>query len=200
MQERPKPVQFRVVLDYKPQLKYVNYLGQWGDSGIGFDVEFVVKGEKIPAHTSILRGGVSPVLAAMFEHDMTESSSHCAFVDDIESHVFRQLLPYLYTKDEPKVEDGENMAEELFIAADKYQVNNLRNCCDFLLSKKISDDNVLRLLVLAHLHSAHWLKEGCIDFIIKNKASFFQSEESLDLSRNYPDLFSQLVAKSRVLV
>ena len=79
------------------------------------------------------------------------------------------------------MEDGENMAEELFIAADvpKYQVNNLRNWCDFLLSKKISDDNVLRLLVLAHLHSAHWLKEDCIDFIIKNKASSFNVNSPL---------------------
>lgn len=67
----------RVHLDYEPkqpnnnsQVGILDHLTQLLNSGTGSDVEFVVKGEKIGAHTLILRGE-SPVFTAMFEHDMT---------------------------------------------------------------------------------------------------------------------------------
>ena len=102
------------------------------------DVEFVVKGEKIPAHTFILRGGISPVFTAMFEHDMTESSSRTVVVEDIEPNVFYQLLRYLYSGEMPQEEDDENMAELLFIAANKYQVEKLKDLCIPLLTKALN--------------------------------------------------------------
>ena len=124
--EKEKPIRFRVVLDYgqrvlnkrKPHI--LKHRVRLLNSGIGSDVEFIVQGEKILAHHSILRGGISPVFTAMFEHDMTESSSRTVVVEDVDPKVFRQLLRYLYTVYAPQVEDDEEMAELLFIAADRY--------------------------------------------------------------------------------
>ena len=128
----------------------------------------------------------------MFEHDMTESSSRSVTVEDIEPNVFRQLLRFLYTGDAPGLENDENMAESLFIAANKYQVSALKDWCDFVLCKKINEENALRLLVLAHLHSAVWLQGNCTHFIVKNKTAFFQREDFRELNRNYPDLFFEV--------
>jgi len=167
----------------------LSHLAQLINSGTGSDVEFIVQEEKIPGHTFILRGGISPVFTAMFEHDMTESSSHTVVVEDIEPNIFRQLLCFLYTGDAPEMKD-ENMAELLFIAADKYQVEKLKDLCIPVLSKSIDDENVLHFLVLAHFHSAVWLQEDCIDFIVRKKHEFINGENFSGLSRNYPDLFS----------
>jgi len=191
-----KHIDIRVVLHYESDQSNVNakveildHLARLLNEGTGSDIDFIVQGEKIPAHSFILQGGISPVFSAMFEHKMTESSSRTVAVEDIEPNVFRQLLRFLYTGDAPGLENDENMAELLFIAADKYQVSALKDLCLPLISKAIDDENAVRLLVLAHLHSAVWLQEDCIDWIVKNKTIFFQREEFRDLSRNYSDLF-----------
>jgi len=146
-----------------------------------------VRGEKIPGHKLILRGG-SPVLAAMFQHDMTEKASGTIEIKDVEPKIFRQLLHYLYTGDAPDVEE-DGMTEPLFIAADKYQIDSLKSWCGSILSKTLSVENTIHLLVLAHLHSAKKLEEDCIAFIAKNKATFWEMHEFEKLCESYPSLF-----------
>ena len=132
-----------VTLSYEPnqpnkkQVGILGHLAKLLISGTGSDVEFIVKGKTIPAHSLILRGE-SPVFTAMFEHDMTESSSRTVVVEDIEPNVFYQLLRYLYSGEMPQEEDDENMAELLFIAANKYQVEKLKDLCIPLLTKALN--------------------------------------------------------------
>ena len=128
---RSKQFHFRLVLDYEVQLNHVDHLAELENYQTESDVQFLVQGETIPSHTLILQGG-SPVFAAMFEHDMTESSSRIVVINDIEPKVFRHLLRFLYTGNAPEVGDDENMVEPLFIAADKYQVDTLKDWCKTL--------------------------------------------------------------------
>ena len=179
------------VLDYEVQLNHLDHLTQLENSKTESDVQFLVQGEAIPSHTLILQRG-RLVFAAMFEHDMTESSSRIVVVNDIEPKVIRQLLRFLYTGDAPEVEDDEIMVEQLFIAADKYQVDTLKDWCDSLLSKQINEENAVRLLVLAHLHYALWLQEDCIDFIVNKKTEFIEREDFQVLNHNYPLLFIEV--------
>jgi len=106
-EEVKKPIHFRLIIDHGQALSngkvgILSHLALLLNSEKGSDIQFIVKGEKIPAHSLILEGG-SPVFAAMFEHDMTESSSRTVVVEDIEPGVFRQLLHYLYTGEEPNI-------------------------------------------------------------------------------------------------
>ena len=198
-EEVKKPIHFRLIIDYGQALSngkvgILSHLALLLNSGKGSDIQFIIKGEKIPVHSLILEGG-SPVFAAMFEHDMTESSSRTVVVEDIEPGVFRQLLHYLYTGEEPNnIEDAE-MTEPLFIAADKYQVETLKDWCSSILPKKLNEDSAVRLLIMAHLHSALWLLEDCIEFIIKKKTAFFRREDFRVLNRNYPDLFFEVTKR-----
>jgi len=95
-----------ILIDCEPQDKsgqesILDHLGRMLHSGTGSDPKFILKGEEILVHSFVLQGGTSPVLAAMFEHDMTESSSRT--VEDIEPKVFRQLLSYVYTQATPPI-------------------------------------------------------------------------------------------------
>ena len=189
-----KPVHFRVAVDCEPLMKdgefdLINHLGQLLYSGTDSDIQFIVKGEKIPGHKLILRGS-SPVLAAMFEHDMTEKASGTIEIKDVEPKVFRPLLHYLYTGDAPEVDEN-GMTEPLFIAADKYQIESLKSWCSSILSKTLSVENTIHFFVLAHLHSSKKLEEDCIEFIAKNKAAFWEMDEFEKLCESYPSLFYQ---------
>ena len=165
----------------------IEHLGRLFQNGTRSDVDFVVKGQVIPGHSLIIQGG-SPVFAAMFEHDMIEKKTKAVEIPDIEPKVFRQLLQYLYTGDAPELEE-DSMTEPLFLAADKYQVDSLKDWCSSVMSKKMKIDDVIHLLVFAHLHSAGQLQEDCLSFIVKNKAVFWTREDFKQLSKNYSDLF-----------
>jgi len=192
-----KPIFLSVRVDCSQPVKadavgiMTGHLSLMFHSGIGSDVKFIVKGEEIPAHSFILQGGTSPVLAAMFEHDMTESSSRTAVVEDIDPKVFRQLLSYVYTGDAPKLED-DDVTEPLFVAADKYQIQSLKDWCSSVLQESITVDNAVRYIVLAHLHSDTDLQDQCEFFIDRQKKVYWERDDFKQLSKTYPDIFYNL--------
>ena len=190
-------VSFRitVVIDCEPKIKQgqvaaLERFGRMLSTGKGSDFEFVVQGTVIPAHSFIIEES-SPVLTAMFQHDMQEASNRSVKVQDIEPDVFRQLLHYVYTGDAPDLEN-EEMTEPLYIAADKYQIISLKEWCSTELSDKITVDNAVRLLAVAHLHSDEKLKQICAYFIATHKKIFWKRDDFKLLPKNYPDLFFEI--------
>ena len=127
----------------------------------------------------------------MFQHDMTESSSRSVIVEDVDPKVFQQLLRFLYSGDAPNIHD-DDVTEPLFIAADKYQVEPLKNWCSSLMSKKLGMKNAVHYLVLAHLHSDEKLQTNCLNFIVEEKADFYERQDFENLCQNYPKLFFQV--------
>ena len=185
-------VHLLVIGHCEPQMKngetdLIDRLGRLFVSAIGSDIKFIVQGKEIPAHSVILHGS-SPVFDAMFEHDMTEASNRSVTVEDTEPDVFRQLLQYLYTGDAPDLEE-EDMAELLFVAADKYQIDSLKDWCSSILINKIGVENVVRLLAIAHLHSDEKMKKFCLCFVVRNRTVFWGRDDFKQLSKNYPDIF-----------
>lgn len=90
------------------------------------DVQFKFKNEQtIGAHILILSAG-SPVFAAMFQSGMLESRTRQVTITDIDEEVFRQLLIHMYSGSAPKIEE-ENIAQPLYIAADKYDIDTLKS-------------------------------------------------------------------------
>lgn len=175
----------------------LRHLKSFLHDGIYSDVQFVITGEKISGHTLIIKEG-SPVLAAMFQNDMTEASSRTVIINDVEPIVFRQLLCYLYTGEALEVKDDGMETEPFFIAADKYGVDSLKDWCGAVMSKKLKVDNAMRFLVLAHLHSAKKLEENCICFIVRNKSVFWQQPEFKQLGENYFKLFFDITRRMNV--
>ena len=65
--------------------------------------------------------------------------------------VMRHFLHFLYTGELGAALDVQ-LAKDLFSAADKYQVQQLRTFCEAFMSKNLTPENVPYVMVLAHLH------------------------------------------------
>jgi RCC1 and BTB domain-containing protein len=89
------------------------------------DVTFMIEGQPIHAHRAILSQRCEH-FAAMFRSGMRESTERVIPIPNISRQAFLQLLEYLYT-DSVKIEL--ELSVELYIAADLYHLERLRDMC-----------------------------------------------------------------------
>jgi speckle-type POZ protein len=109
------------------------------------DIIFKVRGREFPAHKLILSAR-SEVFAAMFQHPMEENLTNQIKIEDIEPDVFQELLRFIYTG-RVQVDKLETMAAGLFIAADKYLMDQLKMTCQNHLLHHMSPENCVFLLL-----------------------------------------------------
>ncbi len=151
------------------------------------DVQFRFDGgEQIGAHKIIL-GARSPVFAAMFQHQMEETKTGKVVVKDIEPDIFKELLHFVYSGRirAPLVEDA---AQSLFLAAEKYHIDDLQHeCIQFLLSC-IRVENATSLMAWAHVHSVEKVKEAALAFVALHGKEICQLEDWGKLINNHPEL------------
>ena len=60
--------------------------------------------------------------------------------------------------------------KHLFSAADKYQIDRLKACCENAMNKAITVDNAADTLLFADMHNAAQLKRSCTAFIASNRS------------------------------
>ena len=130
----------------------------------------------------------NPVLAAMFRHGTKESQTLVVEIEDISAEVFQQVLQYLYTGTAKKMKE---MATELLVVADKYQIDPLKKECACALGKTLSAENAVGVLVLSHDHSCPDLQQYAMAFIAKNCKAVCARPEWMELMEKYPKLCFQ---------
>jgi hypothetical protein len=194
---KENPLIFHILIDLTPdsvisskngsQHVLDHLLNLWNTKTLS-DVTFNCKENNIKAHTLILASG-SPVLAAMFQHNFKENQEKVVKIKDINPDVFEELLYYIYTG---KFNSGRNVdVAELFVAADKYAVETLKEECSLILSRNLTVENAAQYLVLAHLHSSSKLHEASLVFISMNAKSICSRKDWMEITKNYPDLCFQ---------
>jgi speckle-type POZ protein len=157
------------------------------ERGTTSDVHFIVQNLKIPAHKAILSAR-SPVFAAMFQNEMQENSSNEVIVTDVEPDAFKEMLQFIYTG---RCQIGA-WTEDLFFAADKYDIKDLKEVCEVELRMKLCVDNAIRFLILSDLHRATKLKESCVSFINQNAVEIMKKPAWKDLLKTHPLLVADL--------
>lgn len=139
---------------------------------------------QIRAHKVILSAR-SPVFSRMFQHQMKENCENCVKISDIPGDALVELISYIYTGS--IVLKDAKMARELYIAADKYAVIDLKKLCSEVL-QNVTFDDVLDTLILADLYEDKTLKQSSLNFIAmnysqvkntKNWESFMQENQPL---------------------
>jgi speckle-type POZ protein len=140
----------------------------------GVDVTFIISGESISAHKSILAAR-SPIFMAEFFGNMLERSSQCMEIQDMHPTVFKAMLHYIYTDKVPGLDNNTKqpaetdeatvMAQHLLVAAGRYGLDRLKAICEERLTFDISVGTVASTLALAEQHNFAQLKAKCIDFI-----------------------------------
>lgn len=163
------------------------------------DVSFQVGERTVPAHKVVLASR-SPVFAAMFRPDSTmrESATNRVVIEDIDADVFVEFLHFVYTGEAPRIDD---MAAALLVAADKYDVSDLKDLCGQVLAAQLSVEDCVSTLILADVHSAEPLRRAAIDFIVRRAAVVVDTSGWKALTR-HPNLINDvfvLLAKSSLI-
>ncbi|AQK39937.1 BTB/POZ and MATH domain-containing protein 1 [Zea mays] len=179
------------------------HLGELLRNQSGADVTFIVSGESIAAHKSILAAR-SPIFMAQFFGNMLERGSQCVEIQDMHPAVFKAMLHYIYTDTVPDlgtdtttVEETAVMAQHLLVAADMYALDRLKEICEERLTRGIGIGTVASTLALADQHNLAQLKAKCIDFITggssKNLLAVLETEGYRHLEASNPSVLTELV-------
>ncbi len=140
----------------------------------------------VGGHIAILTAR-SPVFAAMFNHQMEETKTGRVTIKDVQKDIFKELLHYIYLG-RTEMPLTEKTAQPLFEAANKYDIEVLKEeCVDFLLTC-IRLKNAITLLIWAHFHSIDRLKDAILKFITEHGRQICEQDDWKMLVENHHDL------------
>ncbi|CAL1296283.1 unnamed protein product [Larinioides sclopetarius] len=117
----------------------------------------------------------SPVFRAMFQNDMKEKATDQIDIEDLKPDTVRRMLLYMYTDSLEELQW--EIAYDLYVAAEKYQITSLKYKCASFLKINLSLTNACEVLHLADLHQDKELKSTVQDFILENDKSISNSSE-----------------------
>uniref|UniRef100_A0A0K0EYE0 BTB domain-containing protein n=1 Tax=Strongyloides venezuelensis TaxID=75913 RepID=A0A0K0EYE0_STRVS len=100
-----------------------NYLGQTLQRQQSTDCIIVVGKYNFYVHKQKLINR-SPVFDVMFKHELKESIIGIIEILDFEVDVVKEMLDYIYTNEAPNIKE---MATEVFLIADKYEIEGLKS-------------------------------------------------------------------------
>ncbi|XP_058790351.1 speckle-type POZ protein-like A isoform X2 [Phymastichus coffea] len=101
---------------------HINQYGKLLETGDFSDFKLIAGDETFYVHKCILTTH-SPVFAAMFRSDMSEKNQAFADIPDIDPDTLREMLRFIYIAE---VDQLDELAGSLWIAADKYEVKGLK--------------------------------------------------------------------------
>jgi len=113
-----------------------------------------------------------------------EATNGILEIEDMDAETMRKFLTYIYTD---KIEYNE-VDLNLIYVADKYNVLRLVSECAVVLSKKITNDNVLDVLKAGFLVENNNLFEAAMDYLVQNKLMAKKKGEWTALKTAYPGL------------
>ncbi|GFS51699.1 speckle-type POZ protein B [Trichonephila inaurata madagascariensis] len=138
-------------------------------NSLNADCILVFGTNRIRVNSSILATR-SPVFKEMLHHNTEKNALRSVAIEDVPLPTLKRLLMFLYTGTIEEVAADWTLEDvsELYSAANKYQVNDLRKMCASTLLSMVSVDNVTSVLKLASLHDDKDLKLGISNFIRHN--------------------------------
>jgi len=150
------------------------------------DVIVICGDSKFHCHKVFLAAR-SPVFKAMLTVDMKEKNSSEVHIEDVTADVMEELLQFIY---KGKSSNFDKYVTDLLFAADKYQIDSLKEQCEKKLISSIESGNCFSLLIIGDTCSQN-LKKSASEFLIKNRGSI----EYKDSLVNHPSLMNELLSK-----
>lgn len=159
IRKQPTAQQFVIV----PPSDMAHQFGRILETGEVGDVTFEVRGEAFVAHRHLLAARSAVFMAQLFG-PMKENDAKCIQIDDMEAKVFKMMLHFIYTDTLPNIDEGEimEMAQHLFVAADRYNLERLKLICTNMLCNYMDVSTVATTLALAEQHDCDKLRRYAI--------------------------------------
>ncbi|GFY64356.1 speckle-type POZ protein B [Trichonephila inaurata madagascariensis] len=148
------------------------------------DFILIVETEEILVNSSILAAR-SSVFKKMLHHDKEQKVQNPVAITDVPLPAMKRLVQFLYTGSVEEAAKDIPLQEvyDLYYAADKYEVMDLRKMCGTTLMSKASADNANQILLWADRHSDEDLKSQALNFIRLN----FETVVDSDVWRHFTD-------------
>nr|XP_029709629.1 BTB/POZ domain-containing protein 6-like [Aedes albopictus] len=145
------------------------------------DVTFLVgkKRQPIYAHKLLLIIS-SEYFNVMFNGNFKESNSEEIAINDVEPDIFLEILRFIYCG---KVHLTIENVLEIFVHAQMYMLNELRQQSIEYFEKSIAFDNVLKFFAQNRLYELSFINEKCLKLIMKNPLLCFNHEDFYVLDR-----------------
>ncbi|KAL3504304.1 hypothetical protein ACH5RR_034145 [Cinchona calisaya] len=142
----------------------------------------------VPAHRAVLACR-SPVFRAMLENKMEESLSGTIKIGDVSYDALRNFVNYLYTAEACL---DENMAYDLLVLAEKYQVKHLKTYCEKFLVSNLNWESSIPVYAFAHQHNSKNLLDAALSLIMDNMEKLCKREEYTELVEKDPRMVVQI--------
>ena len=124
------------------------------------DVTLVTDGKQFKAHKVVLA-----IQSSVFEKHRAKDDGNEIDMLDVPADTMDTILTYMYTG---KVVNIDKKAYDLLPRAVKYDMEGLKTMCEEALTKSLTAQTAIDVLLLANRHSAQNLKESCLTFIASN--------------------------------
>jgi len=105
---------------------------------------------------------------AMFAHDMEENKERMVKITDIDAIVFKEMLRFMYCK---RVENIANVAQDLIIAADKYD-GRIEISMRKISSSSFIRENLIGLFSLSHESTQKECSKSCASTSLRRRIKF----------------------------
>ena len=154
------------------------------------DWTIVCQDQKIPCHRFLLAAR-SPVFKRMFEQTgFNENKTYQNEIKDLSPSTLKELIKYIYTD---KIDPNNNDISNLFMAADKYDIRELRASCENIMMQQLNTKNCVEYFRLARLYdTGDQFKEKTIEVIASNFQEIKKTPAFLDL-QNQPNSIPAIV-------
>ncbi|KAI5355200.1 hypothetical protein L3X38_008095 [Prunus dulcis] len=132
----------------------------------------------------------SPVFNAMLENEMEESLSGTIKIRDVSYPTLRAFVNYLYTTEVACLD--QQLACDLLVMAEKYQVHHLKDLCQKFLVANLNWENSFSIYTFVHQHNAKKIIDAALTLIIDNMDKLTAREEYAELKEKDPQLVFEI--------
>jgi speckle-type POZ protein len=125
----------------------------------------------------------------MLENDMEESRSGTIKIADVSYDALRAFVNYLYTAEACL---DNQMACNLLVLGEKYQVKHLKAYCEKYLISKLNWEKAIVNFAFAHQHNANQLQDAALAVIMENMDNLTKNEDYTELVETNPRLVVEI--------
>jgi len=167
---------------------FVNDMEKLLDSGTLTDVTIKCERKTIKCHKAVLSAR-SAVFMAMFQHDMRENKNNEIIIQDLDFATVSDMVKFIYSG---RLKDLADKSDLLLVAADKYDIKDLKELCCQHLAANLNTDQIVDILILADIHKATELKSQAVQFLLKHREEVFATDWRTKLQQ-HPGLIGDVL-------
>lgn len=172
---------------------FLRNLNEYLDSAVYCDLTFIIGCERFACHRIILASS-SPYFQALLTHRFKENDLNSIELRDIEPRIFSILLHYIYSG---KIEIDNNNVQDILIASDMLQLDEVVQFCCHYLSISLNETNVIDTWKIADELECISLRENAEDYVLTHFCNLIQ----LDLIKDIPHkLFIKIIANDDLII